>query len=129
MPTAKTELFETDLQESAVMFKALGHPARLAILNFLSETNSCFTGDISQEIPLGRTTVNQHLNELKKAGLIQGHISGIKTNYCLNPEVLEKLKGSMEKLINTSELLRTFKLRITNLSGWCWHEAHKYLIG
>jgi len=101
MPTAKTELFKTDLQESAVLFKALGHPARLAILNFLSETNSCFTGDISQEIPLGRTTVNQHLNELKRAGLIQGHISGIKTNYCLNPEVLEKLKGSMEKLINT----------------------------
>ena len=101
MPTAKTELFEPELQESAVMYKALGHPARLAILNFLAETNSCFTGDISQEIPLGRTTVNQHLNELKRAGLIQGHVSGIKTNYCLNPEVLEKLKISMENLINT----------------------------
>jgi predicted transcriptional regulator len=101
MPTAKNELFEEQLQESAVMFKALGHPARLAILNFLAETNSCYTGDISQEIPLGRTTVNQHLNELKKAGLIQGHVTGIKTNYCLNPEVLEKLKISMEKLINT----------------------------
>ncbi|MCB2220449.1 MAG: ArsR family transcriptional regulator [Bacteroidetes bacterium] len=103
MPTAKTELFETDLQDSAVLFKALGHPARLAILNFLAETNSCFTGDISQEIPLGRTTVNQHLNELKKSGLIQGHISGIKTNYCLNPEILLKLKTSMEKLIHTMD--------------------------
>ncbi|MBN2175607.1 MAG: winged helix-turn-helix transcriptional regulator [Bacteroidales bacterium] len=101
MPSAKTELFEEQLQESAVMFKALGHPARLAILNFLAETNSCFTGDISHEIPLGRTTVNQHLNELKKAGLIQGHITGIKTSYCLNQEMLEKLKTSMEKLINT----------------------------
>lgn len=101
MPSAKTELFEKELQESAIMFKALGHPARLAILDFLAETNSCYTGDISQEIPLGRTTVNQHLNELKKAGLIQGHISGIKTNYCLNPGVLEKLKSAMEKLINT----------------------------
>jgi DNA-binding transcriptional ArsR family regulator len=99
MPTAKVELFNEDLQESAILFKALGHPARLAILNFLSETDSCFTGDISNELPLGRTTVNQHLDELKKAGLIQGHISGIKTNYCLNPEVLGKLKIAMDKLI------------------------------
>lgn len=99
MPTAKVELFDDELQKSAILFKALGHPARLAILNFLSETDSCFTGDISNELPLGRTTVNQHLDELKKAGLIQGHISGIKTNYCLNPVVLEKLKKAMDKLI------------------------------
>lgn len=101
MPTAKTELFETDLQESAQLFKALGHPARLAILNFLAETNSCFTGDISKELPLSRTTVNQHLDELKRRGLIKGHISGIKTSYCLNTQQIEKLKSSMEVLINT----------------------------
>jgi len=100
MPTAKTELFEADLRESAQLFKALGHPARLAILNFLSETNSCFTGDISKELPLSRTTVNQHLNELKRTGLIQGHISGIKTNYCLNTEQIERLKSSMQILVN-----------------------------
>ncbi len=99
MPTAKVELFETDLQENAILFKALGHPARLAILNFLALTASCYTGDISQEIPLGRTTVNQHLDELKKAGLIQGHINGIKTNYCINTDVMIKLKSAMEKLI------------------------------
>ncbi len=99
MPTAKTGLFTPELQESAILFKALGHPARLAILNFLSETSSCFTGDLSGELPLGRTTVNQHLAELKKAGLIQGHISGSKTNYCINPERLKKLKIIMEKII------------------------------
>jgi len=101
MPQAKVELFEKDLQESAVLFKALGHPARLAILHFLAKTNSCFTGDISKELPLGRTTVNQHLDELKKSGLIQGHISGVKTNYCLNPEMMDQLRNSMEGLINT----------------------------
>ena len=101
MPQAKVELFQKELQDSAVLFKALGHPARLAILNFLAGTNSCFMGDISKELPLSRTTVNQHLDELKKAGLIQGHVSGIKTNYCLNPAVLVKLKIAMEKLINT----------------------------
>jgi len=100
MPSAKVELFETDLQESAIFFKALGHPARLAILNFLAETNSCFTGDISSELPLGRTTVNQHLDELKKAGLIQGHISGTKTSYCLDPRTIDGLKAAMEKLIS-----------------------------
>lgn len=100
MPTAKVELFEKELQEGAVLFKALGHPARLAILNYLAETNSCFTGDISAELPLGRTTVNQHLDELKKSGLIQGHITGIKTNYCLNPSVINQLKHVMETVIN-----------------------------
>jgi predicted transcriptional regulator len=100
MPTAKVELFDTDLQENAILFKALGHPARLAILNFLAATNSCYTGDISQEIPLGRTTVNQHLDELKKSGLIQGHITGIKTNYCINTAAMVKLKSAMEKLIS-----------------------------
>ena len=99
MPTAKLDLFDTAQQERAVMFKALGHPARLAILDFLSETNSCFTGDITEVIPLSRTTVNQHLNELKKAGLIQGQISGAKTNYCLDPLVLKKLKAAMEALL------------------------------
>jgi ArsR family transcriptional regulator, arsenate/arsenite/antimonite-responsive transcriptional repressor len=100
MPTSKVELFEKDLQENAILFKALGHPARLVILNFLAATNSCYTGDISQEIPLGRTTVNQHLDELKKAGLIQGSIEGIKTNYCINTDVMIRLKAAMEKLIS-----------------------------
>ncbi len=100
MPKAKVELFDKELQESAVLFKALSHPARLAILKFLSETNSCFTGDISNELPLGRTTVNQHLNELKRSGLVQGHITGIKTNYCLNPSVINQLKLVMENVIN-----------------------------
>jgi len=100
MPQAKVELFEKGLQDGAILFKALGHPARLAILQFLAGTNSCFTGDISSELPLGRTTVNQHLDELKKAGLIQGYITGTKTNYCLNMTVISKLKQNMEKVIN-----------------------------
>ncbi len=98
MSQAKVELFEKDLREAAVLFKALGHPARLAILKFLAETNSCFTGDISVWIPLGRTTINQHLAELKKAGLIQGHITGIKTHYCINPEKVQILKRVMKDL-------------------------------
>jgi ArsR family transcriptional regulator, arsenate/arsenite/antimonite-responsive transcriptional repressor len=81
---SKSKVFNKDLQEMAIVAKALSHPARLAILKFLSEQKSCISGDISDQIPLSRTTVSQHLQELKKAGLIQGTINGLKINYCIN---------------------------------------------
>ncbi len=98
MATAKLELFDKKLQDTAVMLKALSHPARLAIIKFLAGTNGCFTGDITTIVPLGRTTVNQHLTELKKAGLIQGHITGSKTRYCIIPEKIEALKRALDQL-------------------------------
>ncbi|MBN1986970.1 MAG: winged helix-turn-helix transcriptional regulator [Prolixibacteraceae bacterium] len=104
MVQSKTELFDTELAEKAILFKALAHPARLRILQFLSETQSCITGDISDELPLGRTTVNQHLKELKNAGLIQGHIQGVKTKYCLDPEKMQELKDSLQSFLNTIKL-------------------------
>jgi DNA-binding transcriptional ArsR family regulator len=91
MASAKTDLFDTKLNSAAVLFKALAHPARLAILQYLAETKVCITGDISDELPLSRTTVNQHLTELKNAGLIQGHVDGVKVNYCLNPAKIKEL--------------------------------------
>ncbi|MCU4166141.1 ArsR/SmtB family transcription factor [Carboxylicivirga caseinilyticus] len=93
MAEAKFQLFDDDLQELAQLFKALGHPARLQILKFLASKNACFTGDITEELPLGRTTVNQHLNELKKANLIQGSVQGVKTNYCVNVSEIRKLEA------------------------------------
>ena len=96
MAYSKTDLFGDDLQEAAVLFKALSHPARLAILRYLAATKVCITGDISDELPLSRTTVNQHLAELKKSGLIQGTVSGVKVNYCLNPPVVRALKAMAE---------------------------------
>ena len=92
MVQSKTELFDKGLAEKAELFKALAHPARLQILQFLSQTRNCITGDISDELPLSRTTVNQHLTELKNAGLIQGHIEGVKTKYCLEPERMKKMR-------------------------------------
>jgi ArsR family transcriptional regulator len=91
MVTAKSELFTGEQQKQAILFKALAHPARLAILMYLAETKTCISGDISDKLPLSRTTVNQHLAELKKAGLIKGSISGSKTNYCLNTCEIEKM--------------------------------------
>jgi ArsR family transcriptional regulator, arsenate/arsenite/antimonite-responsive transcriptional repressor len=91
MAYAKTDLFDPKLNSAAVLFKALAHPARLAILQYLAETKVCITGDISDELPLSRTTVNQHLTELKNAGLIRGHVDGVKVNYCLDPQKICEL--------------------------------------
>jgi len=91
----KINLFESELQEMAALFKVLSHPARLAILKYLAETKVCISGDISENIPLSRTSVHQHLAELKKLGLIKGEIVGVKTNYCLNTEKIKAIKESL----------------------------------
>jgi DNA-binding transcriptional ArsR family regulator len=96
---AKIELFDQKLQETASLFKALAHPARLAILRYLAETKVCISGDISDELPLSRTTVNQHLNELKEAGLIQGDIEGVKVNYCLKSDRISNFRRIMDEFI------------------------------
>ena len=79
----KTEVFTNELQELAKFTKVLSHPARLAILQYLAETKTCISGDISDYLPLSRSTVSQHLKELKEFGLIKGEIDGLKINYCL----------------------------------------------
>lgn len=79
----KAEKFEDSLQELSRFAKVLSHPARLAILKYLAETKTCISGDISDYLPLGRTTVSQHLKELRDIGLIHGEIDGLKINYCL----------------------------------------------
>jgi DNA-binding transcriptional ArsR family regulator len=93
----KTELFNQQDQELALMAKALSHPARIAILDFLAQSSCCISGDISNEIPLSRTTVSQHLTELKKMGFIQGTVEGVKINYCLDNEKLKEIKLAFEK--------------------------------
>lgn len=79
----KSEVFDKELQELASFAKVISHPARLAILKYLAETKTCISGDISDKLPLSRTTVSQHLKELRDMGLIHGDIDGLKINYCL----------------------------------------------
>lgn len=74
-------------QERLARFaKAMGHPTRIAILNFLAQRNECFFGDIHEVLPIAKATVSQHLSELKEAGLIQGTIEPPKVKYCINVE-------------------------------------------
>jgi DNA-binding transcriptional ArsR family regulator len=104
MAFSKTELFSSDFQRLAEYNKALSHPARLAILKYLADIRTCITGDIADELPLGRTTVNQHLRELKDAGLITGTTEGAKTCYCINKEKLDELKKASEKFLNSIDV-------------------------
>lgn len=85
----KSDEFNTELQELAKFAKVISHPARLAILQYLAETKTCISGDISDQLPLSRTTVSQHLKELKELGLIHGEIDGLKINYCLCGSTIE----------------------------------------
>ncbi|MEY3240897.1 MAG: hypothetical protein RIR11_2335 [Bacteroidota bacterium] len=90
MGATKTEHFTDSQNELAVFAKALGHPARVAIIEFLLKTDKCICGDIVNELPLSQPTVSQHLRELKDAGLIQGNIEGNAICYCINPEPFTK---------------------------------------
>lgn len=97
MTYSKTDLFEADLQQIAEIAKVMSHPARLAILRYLSKCNTCISGDITNEIPLSRTTVSQHLQELKKVGLIKGEIDGLKINYCLCHSCIDDIQKKIDQ--------------------------------
>jgi DNA-binding transcriptional ArsR family regulator len=86
----KSEKFDESLQELARFARVISHPARLSILKYLAETKTCISGDISDKLPLSRTTVSQHLKELRDIGLIHGEIDGLKINYCLCSEEIDR---------------------------------------
>ena len=86
MGITKTESYTDQTLMLAGLFKALGHPARLAILQYISKQSSCICGDIVSELSLSQASISRHLQELKTVGLIKGEISGTSVCYCLNNE-------------------------------------------
>ena len=98
MVTRHTEQFSTELNTTADLLKALGHPARLAIVRAIAEEQACVCGEFVRVTGLSQATVSQHLKELKSAGLIQGQIEGPKTCYCLAPEALAALQTAVRGL-------------------------------
>jgi DNA-binding transcriptional ArsR family regulator len=91
MTYAKTTAFTEEQQQLARVAKALAHPARVAIIQLLASKQTCISGDIAAELPLSRTTVSQHLQELKALDLIRGEIDGLTVCYCLNTELLRQV--------------------------------------
>lgn len=91
MGASKTDHFTAFQNNMALLAKALGHPARIAIVEYLIKVDSCICGDIVNELPLAQPTVSQHLRELKNVGIIKGNIEGNAICYCIDKEAIEKL--------------------------------------
>ena len=93
MGATKTEHFTDKQNTIATMTKALGHPARIAIIEYLVKVDACICGDIVNELPLAQPTISQHLKELKNAGLIKGSVEGNSICYCIDEKAIERLKN------------------------------------
>ena len=96
MGLTKTEIFSDKQNKLATMLKALGHPARIAIIQHIIKSNTCICGDLVDELGLAQPTISQHLKELKNVGLIQGTIEGTSVCYCIDPKVWKQLKTSLD---------------------------------
>lgn len=101
MGTTKTEEFTVKQNKIAKYMKALGHPARVAILEVLIKKQACICGDIVDELPLSQSTVSQHLKELKEAGLIKGDVDGVKVCYCIDEKEWENAKTYLSTFFAT----------------------------
>ncbi|MCW5518377.1 winged helix-turn-helix transcriptional regulator [Aureitalea sp. L0-47] len=100
MGLTKTEIFTSEQNRIALIGKALGHPARIAILQYLFRIENCFCGDLVEEIGLAQATVSQHLKELKKLGLIKGNVDGTSVCYCIDHEKWELIKEVMSGFLD-----------------------------
>lgn len=101
MGATKTDHFTDKQNQIATIAKALGHPARIAILEYLLKVNECICGDIVNELPLAQPTVSQHLKELKNAGIIKGNIEGNSICYCIDEKTLDILNIYFSKMAQT----------------------------
>jgi len=95
MGTTKTEIFTEEQNRLAVMLKAMAHPARIAILQYIIKANACICGDLVDELGLAQATISQHLKELKNAGIIQGTIDGASVCYCIEPKAWKLLASQL----------------------------------
>ncbi len=98
MGITKSEQFSERENEIAGLLKALAHPARIAIVEYLLSVDSCICGDLVDHLPLAQSTVSQHLKELKSAGIIQGSVEGTSICYCIDEKAMGKLKSYFGKL-------------------------------
>lgn len=107
MGLTKTLLFTDQQNKFANMAKVLGHPARIAILEYLVKSDTCICGDLVDELGLAQATISQHLKELKSAGLIKGTIEGVSVCYCINPEAWQEFKSFFSSFFAETSLKKT----------------------
>ena len=104
MGVTKTKQYTKAQNEMARLFKALAHPARIAIVEFLLKSDKCICNDIVSEVGLAQATVSQHLRELKQAEIIIGEVEGVSICYCLNPDKMNRIKNYIESVFTEMEI-------------------------
>lgn len=101
MGITKTDNFNTSQNRVAKLAKAMGHPARIAILEVIIKRNTCICNDIVEELPLSQSTISQHLRELKEVGIIKGEIEGTSVCYCIDEKVWKEAQKALTKLFDS----------------------------
>ena len=101
MGLTKAEIFTEKQNRLATMLKALGHPARIAILQHLLKAQACICGDLVEELGLAQATISQHLKELKNVGIIKGTIEGTSVCYCIDGKVWNQYKSVLDSFFVT----------------------------
>jgi DNA-binding transcriptional ArsR family regulator len=104
MGITKSEIYTEKQNKMAIMLKALAHPARIAIIEYLINSKSCICGDLVEELGLAQATISQHLKELKTAGIIKGTVDGASVCYCIDEKVWKQYKDQMDKFFVSFEL-------------------------
>lgn len=95
----EVEVISEEQKKTARYAKAMGHPIRMYVLELLSKQSCCYSGDLTEELPIAKSTLSQHLKELKEAGLIQGEIETPKVKYCINKENWKEAQGLFVKFL------------------------------
>jgi len=108
MGITKSEIFTDKQNKMATMLKALAHPARIAILEYLINSRSCICGDLVEELGLAQATISQHLKELKTAGIIRGNVEGASVCYCIDEKVWKQSKEAMQKFFVSYEVKNNY---------------------
>jgi DNA-binding transcriptional ArsR family regulator len=101
MGLTKSEIFTNRQNKIALIFKALAHPARIAIIQQLLKADACICGDLVSELGLAQSTISQHLKELKNAGLIKGTVEGVSVCYCIDEKTWNSIKPEIEGLFKS----------------------------
>ena len=97
----KREILSEKQEKAARYAKAMGHPIRMYVLELLSKQSCCYSGDLSEDLPIVKSTLSQHLKELKEAGLIQGEIEAPRIKYCINRENWKEAKQLFSELFSS----------------------------
>ena len=103
MGTTKTQIFNAKQNQLATILKVLAHPARIGILEYISNQKACICNDIVEEIGLAQPTISQQLKELKSIDLVKGEIDGKKVCYCINLKKWKEVQGLLNSFFTTTE--------------------------